>query len=948
MAERLLAFDWSQTSLGPIATWPASLRAAVGICMNSRFPMFVWWGPELVNIYNDAYIPVLGQRHPVALGQGAREIWSDIWPVIGDDVRGVLERGEPVYKERARLVMERNGFTEETYFTYSHSPIPDDEGGIGGLFQVCRDETSAVLAEQARDRETEKRREADERAVTILESITDAFFSVDHHWRFTYVNRRAESILERKPGDLLGCDLWDVYPGLRGSEFEQAYRRTMDDRVVSSAMAFYPDHARWYEVQVYPSSDGIAIYFRDVTERQRAEQERLGLSAELARRSRVFDTTLSSISDFAYTFDREGRFVYINKALLDLWGLPLEQAVGKNFYDLGYPDDLAARLERQIRHVLETGERISDETPYTSPTGARGYYEYRFSPVFAADGTIEAVAGTTRDITDRKLLELDRERLVGSLEAEKANLAAVIEHAPAFMCTLRGPSHVFELVNPRYQELVGGRELVGKTVREALPEVEGQGFVELLDEVYRTGTSYVGNEVPVRLHTRDGGVQERFLSFVYQALREADGSISGIFVHGVDVTEQRRLQKEREQMLVHERFARAEAERVGRMKDEFLATLGHELRTPLNAMLGWAQILGRENVEPDVAKRGLDAIERNARAQAQLIEDLLDMSRIVSGKVRLDVQSIDLFGVVDAALDVVRPTAEAKGVRLQRTVDPRAGTVFGDPNRLQQVLWNLLTNAIKFTPKGGRVQVVLQRIDSHVEIRVIDTGDGIDPRFLPHVFDRFSQADPSITRHFGGLGLGLSIVKSLVEMHGGTIRAQSEGVGRGATFVIALPLEAARCDRSTASSVQRPPTDHTATAEAQRARLSGIRVLVIDDEDDARVLVRYILESRGATVLTASSAREALLLVEREKPRLIVSDIGMPEMDGYAFIQELRSRSFDRGGGIPAVALTAFARSEERHAALRAGYQVHVAKPVDAGELAEVCAGLVRLTVQER
>ena len=785
------------------------------------------------------------------------------------------------------------------------------------------------------------------------------------------------------------------------------------------------------------------------------------------RQTRLLDTALSHITDFAYVFDLDGRFLYVNKPLLDLWGLSLEQAVGKNFFDLQYPEDLAAKLQRQIQQVIDTKQGVVDETSYTSPTGVPGYYEYIFSPVLAADGSVEMVAGSTRVITARKQLELERERLLAILQNERSRLAAIIEQAPAFICSLRGPEHVFELANDLYLEIVGHRDILGKPLREALPEVEAQGFIELLDRVYRTGETFAGSELPVRLQ-RTGGdsLDQRYLSFVYQALRETDGSVSGIFVHGMDVTDlvvarealresearfrliadampqivwvtrpdgyheyynlrwyeyigsdferskgdqwadplhpddqerarrrwerslktgepyeieyrfrghdgeyrwflaralpvrdaegaitkwygtctdihdQKQWMKQREQLLGFERAARAEAERAGRLKDEFLATLSHELRTPLNAILGWSHILAHgRTTDPESVRKGIEVIARNAQAQAQLIEDLLDMSRIISGKVRLDVRRVDVLDVVDAAVGAVQHAADAKEIQLIKVVDPDCGAISGDPGRLQQVLWNLLSNAIKFTAKRGQVKLVAERAESHLEITVTDTGRGIRPEFLPHVFDRFRQADASITRQFGGLGLGLAIVKNLVELHGGRIRAQSPGEGQGATFTVSLPVTPAPAGEALP----------VPAGFAGRGVLKGAKLLVVDDEPDARGLLDRFFTDCGAEVTTASSAAEALELLKAALYDIIVSDIVMPHEDGYELMRKVRALPTEQTRETPAVALTAFAGAEDRQRALAAGYQVHVPKPVEPAELVAVGAGLAgSLAARER
>ncbi len=410
-----------------------------------------------------------------------------------------------------------------------------------------------------------------------------------------------------------------------------------------------------------------------------------------------------------------------------------------------------------------------------------------------------------------------------------------------------------------------------------------------------------------------------------------------------DLTRQKEAERERLALLESERAARSDAERASRMKDEFLATLSHELRTPLNAILGWSQFMRREKMSDEELQEGLDVIERNARVQTQLIEDLLDMSRIISGKVRLDVQNLEPAGFIEAAIETMRPAAEAKGIKLEKLLDPRAGPITGDPNRLQQVVWNLIANAVKFTPKDGKVQIVLQRVNSHIQITVADTGIGIRPDQLAHVFERFHQADASTTRKHGGLGLGLAIVKHLVELHGGNVAVESTGEGRGTTFVVRLPVTVIHTKADDGES-RRPPAPKTVASPYRTTDLVGLNLVVVDDEADARDLIRRVLEECGARVLTAGSAAEALHLIETDRPDIIVSDIGMPDLDGYEFLRRVRALGPNKGGRVPAVALTAFARSEDRTRALRSGYLVHVSKPVEPSELIAIIASVAGRT----
>ena len=392
-------------------------------------------------------------------------------------------------------------------------------------------------------------------------------------------------------------------------------------------------------------------------------------------------------------------------------------------------------------------------------------------------------------------------------------------------------------------------------------------------------------------------------------------------------------EQERARLLVLEQAARRHAEEANRMKDEFLATLSHELRTPLNAILGWVQVLRTGKLDVASSSRALETIERNARSQAQLIGDLLDVSRIITGKLRLDFKPVALPRVIDAVLESVKPAADAKDIRLTLSLEPLGSPMLGDSDRLQQVIWNLLSNAIKFTPRGGEVGVRVRGEGPNAVLQVSDSGAGIRADFLPYVFDRFRQADGTLTRTHGGLGLGLSIVRHLVELHGGTVEVGSEGEGRGATFTVRLPL---RTGAAAEPAEERP---------AQKAwnrpdLLAHLRVLVVEDEADTRELLVMALEQCGAEVLAFGSVPEALEAFDRELPHVLVSDIGVPEEDGYSLIRKIRSREPERGGDVPAAALTAYARSEDRQRALEAGFQTHLAKPVAPSELVAAVARL--------
>jgi PAS domain S-box-containing protein len=429
------------------------------------------------------------------------------------------------------------------------------------------------------------------------------------------------------------------------------------------------------------------------------------------------------------------------------------------------------------------------------------------------------------------------------------------------------------------------------------------------------------------------------ISLTVSPIRDADNIIIGASKIARDISERKRAEKALlEQRENIERLYR-EAREAARLKEEFLATISHELRTPLNAILGWSRILRTGQLEEDEFARALETIERNARAQAQLIDDLLDVSRIITGKLRMDVRPIDPNAFIEAAIEAVRPAAEAKGLRVQKIMDTGGVSVPGDPTRLQQVVWNLLSNAIKFTPRGGRVQVRMERVDSHLEIVVADSGQGIVPEFLPHVFDRFRQADQATTRQHGGMGLGLAIVRHLVELHGGTATAASPGAGQGATFTIVLPV--VPLYQLDAAGARVHPTARELLPSTECGdRLDGLKILVVDDEEDTRELLQTSLNECGAQVTVAGSTAEAFDAMRASVPDVLISDIGMPDQDGYDLMRQLRALPIESGGKVPAIALTAYARVEDRLQALRAGYQMHVPKPVELAELVAVVVSL--------
>jgi PAS domain S-box-containing protein len=536
----------------------------------------------------------------------------------------------------------------------------------------------------------------------------------------------------------------------------------------------------------------------------------------------------------------------------------------------------------------------------------------------------------------------DRQRAEEALRESQRLLQAIIDNSTAVIY-VKDVEGRYLLVNRRFLMLFHftRESVVGKTDSDFFPKAHADAFRAVDQRVVATRQALEAEE----LVPQDDGLHT-YIS-IKCPLQDESGRIYAICGISTDISERKRVEEAREVLLASERATRAEIERTSRMKDEFLTTLSHELRTPLTSILGWAQLLlSRQTLSKDL-RRGLETIARNARAQAQLIDDLLDMSRIVSGRLRLDVRVVDPAAVIDAVAESVKPAAEAKAIQLEQEFDPAVGLLKGDPNRLQQIVWNLVSNAIKFTPQGGRVKVSLSQQGPYVQLTVSDTGIGIEPEFLPHVFEPFRQADASSTRRYGGLGMGLAIVLSLVELHGGTVEVASAGKDQGATFTVKLPREAihaeARVARAPAAIQRRAPSD----LSGRLVDLEGVRVLVVEDEPDTREMVGLVLAEHHAEVQAVGSAADALAELARFRPMVLVCDIGLPEEDGYALIQKVRRLPQEQGGAVPALALTAFARAEDRTRAILEGYQMHLAKPVEPLELMAYVASLAGRTYRE-
>jgi PAS domain S-box-containing protein len=761
------------------------------------------------------------------------------------------------------------------------------------------------------------------------------------------------------------------------AEFLNAFARHQDLNV--ECRIDRPGHApRWISVvgrADYADYDrqrsvlGMTGVAQDISTRKSAEDT-------LRQSEEVLRALANSIPQLAWMAQADGNIVWFNERWYEYTGTRPEQMAGWGWQSVHDPEVLPMVLQRW-NESIRTGNPFDMEFPIRGADGQFRWFLTRVNAVRDRLGHVVRWFGTNTDVDQVKRVQqalrdesnvLELLNSTGSALARQRDLRSLLQtvadattgisgaRCGAFIChgsdsagepftlTAVAGAATDEFAHFGHAAAAGDGVLrcddVGADPRYgAVPPCCMAGGQPALRSYLAVPVVARSGEVLGRLmfgHPEAGVFTERTERIIGGIAAQAAVAIDNTRLYEAA----QRAAEERKDLLESERLARAEAERTSQMKDEFLATLSHELRTPLSAILGWAQVLRRGTRDTADLQRGLQTIERNARAQAQLIEDLLDMSRITSGKVLLDIQTLAPAVFVDAAIETLRPAAEAKNIRLEKHYDAGTGMISGDPARLQQVIWNLLSNAIKFTPRDGLVQIGLRPADGNVEISVRDSGAGIAPEFITHVFERFRQGDASTTRQHGGLGLGLSIVKHLIEQHGGVVRVDSAGEQRGSCFTVELPaanqqLMAARPGRARYS----PPSPLSPDIVLQD--LSRVKVLVVDDEPDARDLIKRILSDCNATVTTAASARAALDAFRAAPPDVLVSDLGMPEMDGFALLAEVRKLGSAAGGDVPAVALTAFARSEDRLRALEAGFAAHISKPVEPTQLIVTVANMM-------
>ncbi|HEY9769757.1 MAG TPA: ATP-binding protein [Coleofasciculaceae cyanobacterium] len=1263
MAELMRSHDWSKTPLGNVSSWTSSLKIAVSICLNSRFPMVIWWGKELVLLYNDAWRQILGVKHPKALGRPGQEIWTEIWDIIGVQLNGVLETAQATWSDDMLLLVDRYGYTEEAYFTYSYSPIFLQTGEVGGAFTAVTETTRRVIGERRLSTLRELASSAVEAksveetcriaSATLAKNPYDIPFALlylveqdgnqarlvgtvrvdaetsvspervdltqehDNYWKLAQVTRSGNieivDDLITQIGSLSG-GVWDeasrkaiVIPIAQASQKQQVLATLILG--ISPQLAFDDEYRGFFDLVASNIKTAIANAQAYEEERQRAEA-----LAELDRAKTVFFSNIShefrtpltlmlgptedALSDRAEplppaqqarieTVQRNGmRLLKLVNTLLDFSRIEAGRAQGTyeptnlatytaelasvfrstieranlrlvvdcpilsesvyvdremwekivlNLLSNAFKFTLEGEISLQLRELENRVELKVQDTGIGIPATELPHLFKRFHRVKGAKGrsfegsgiglslvqelvqlhhgTIEVTSvegeGTCFTITIGKgnahlsAEQLDTSKNLASTakvtnffveEASRwlpeantqfSNLSSELNSAaPLRTSSLKPESaqtarilladdnadmrdYLKRLLSQRYEveavadgiaalnairrlspDLVlsdvmmpglDGFELLRSlrrdlktqqipiillsarageearlegleagaddyltkpfSARELLARVEATLKLAKLRQEAATREYALRAEteaVSVRLETVLAGINDQFIVFnrnwritylndraavalgqpqedlLNQNLWDLFPDLLGTEFHdrlhqamydriatrfeyyyptwdrwfenrlyptpdGIvnlcsEITERKQLEAERSRLLAQEQTAREAAETANRIKDEFLAVLSHELRSPLNPILGWSKLLQNGNLDASKTKQGLETIERNARLQSELIEDLLDVSRILQGKLSLNVNRVNLAATIEAAIETVYLAAEAKSISVDVALDSRVGEVFGDATRLQQVVWNLLSNAVKFTAPGGHITVQLEQIGDQAQFRVSDNGKGIHPDFLPYVFDYFRQENSATTRKFGGLGLGLAIVRNLVELHGGTVWADSSGEELGSTFTVNLPL----------MPVQTSVTPDLQSSEPS-LNLNGRQILVIDDETDSREFVAFVLELSGAKVTTATTAKEGLANLTQCQPDILLSDIGMPDMDGYMLMRQIRALPPQQGGNVLAIALTAYAGDFNQQQALQAGFQQHLSKPIEPDALVRAISTLLTL-----
>jgi PAS domain S-box-containing protein len=827
------------------------------------------------------------------------------WPLARS-----ITTGEVVVNEEITFL--RGDGTRGVIFVNS-APIRDQQGNITSGVVTFHDITERKQAQEAL-------RESEERFRQMAERIEDVFWvstTIQGEYKVLYVSPAYESIWGSSCKSLYNHPrgwMEAIHPEDQQRVREEFTARSPDANLDLEFRIVRPDGSiRWVRDRSFPILDENGNSYRlvgvaeDITERKQTE---LALKESQA----LFTCFMQHMPGCAFIKDEQGKYVFVNPVGARVVGLEQSQVIGKTDVEL-VSASVAQQLKENDQLILSLNQTV--ELQETIPFENEDHYWITFKFPFTDTAGRRLLAGMSFDITERKHLE-------DALKASEKRFRCLVD-ANIIGVIVANSEYILE-ANDTFLEMLGytQEDLAARNLqwRELTPPeylyLDEQGLVEL----QTTGKCTPFEKEYIR---KDGS---RVPILIGASILEESPLSWLCFV--LDISDRKRADIERVELLQREQAARAKAEEANRIKDEFLAVLSHELRSPLNPILGWTKLLRTRQLDQTTVKNALETIERNAKLQTKLIDDLLDVSRILRGKLTLNIVSVNLVSTITEALETVRLAAEAKSLQIQTIVED-VGMVRGDAARLQQVVWNLLSNAVKFTPTGKEIEIRLEKVDSQAQIQVRDTGIGIEPEFLPHIFEYFRQADSSTTRNFGGLGLGLAIVRHLVELHGGTIRADSQGLGQGATFTLQLPL----LDNQDAQ----PQTD--TEGNFVDSFLGGVRVLTVDDEADTRNYIACALEQAGAEVIVATSAEDVLRIISQSQADILLADIGMPNMDGYTLMRQIRQLPKEQGGNMPAIALTAYTRDSDQQQAMAAGFQKHMSKPVDPFELAQTIVSLL-------
>lgn len=906
---RVRALNITSEALGPIAGWPQALQTAIDLMLLSPTPGWIAAGPDGILIYNAAFGQLLGDAHPTALGQSCRDVLARSWSILGPAIEAAM-RGEPQSLVDVQDASLARDATSPRWFHHTIVPIRASDGPPLGVFCQSIETTDKMRTEAALS-------DSEQRLRALLTNSFDVAYRMSPDWREMRIlegrNFLADTseptqgwlesyIPEEDRSDVLQV-IQEAIDGQRPFELEHRVRRA--DGSIGWTMS--------RAIPIRDANGQIVEWFgaaTDVTRRKEAEEE-------LARQRRLYEAILDNTPDLAYVFDRDHRFIYANEGLLKMWGMTWDEASGKTCLELGYEPWHAAMHDREIDQVLLTGEAVRGEVPFTGTFGRR-IYDYIFVPVFGESGEVEAVAGTTRDVTEGH-------EFADSLRHHVARFQTLLNQAPLGVYVVDAKFRICEVnpvALPVFRSIPGG--VLGRDFEEVLHTLWEEELAEEVAEIFRhtleTGESYY---VPERAAKRPSGGEPQYFEWRVDRITLPDGQF-GAVCYFRDISEQVAVRKAIEES----REALREADR---RKDEFLATLAHELRNPLAPIRSGLEVLRLAEPGSEVQEEVRGLMERQVQLMTRLIDDLLDVSRITRGKLKLRTSRVSLAEIVKSSVEAIGPLMRQADHTLQVELPAEPLLMEADPNRMAQVISNLLGNAAKYTPNGGQVRLSAVRQGSEVLLTVEDNGIGIEPDMQERIFEMFTQADSSLEKEHAGLGIGLTLVKSLVEMHGGTTWVESEGAGKGSRFRLRLPLATPEPE-ATPSTTYRPSHD-----------LSGFRVLVVDDNLAGAKILGLMVKALGNTICTAHDGQEALERAEEFRPDLVIMDIGMPRMNGYDAARAMREQPWGRT--LPLVALTGWGQEEDRRRTQAAGFNRHLVKPVEPSVLAEIFTDLRNRTL---